>query len=263
MKTEAVSVSENAFKRFHFILKIVTTSILWAGFFWLSWLLIQDIFRIFLGYFGDMSKLFSSLNLTRVGLILQFIGLFVVLPELVKRESADRWEKWFHTASKKSRSINFTIKDLFLVSPLTCFETEGAIGLINLIGRGLYFFYLLVMIITFGFWNMISGPILGKIMVTGITVFWIFGCFFLTYTYLTSTMRGIELSNSFRSTYSFFNLATIGIWFVVFISISLIVLVVLKALRGIAENPLEKILTQATFPFIFIGTGLELIAAFV
>jgi hypothetical protein len=262
-KTNSFLSIENVFRLSHLALKIVTTLVMWLSFFWFSWLFLKDIWSVVLSYFGDITKIFSSQILTRVGLILQFVGLFVVVPDLIKRESADRWESWFHTASKKSRNINFTMKNLLLVSPLTCFEIDGVIGFINLIGRGIFFLYLLIMVLTSGFWNMMLGPVLGKIMVTGVAIFWICGWFFLTYIYLQSKIRRMEISGLFKTTYSFFNLATIAIWFVVFIPLSLLVLIVLKALSGIAENPLEKILTRATFPFILIGTGLELIGSFV
>ena len=244
------------------VTKVITTIALWGA----AFVLLLEIWHGLQNVFAALpSNLFMSLlnntSITRLGLIFQLVGLIVVLPELSKRANVEKWERWFHSASETSQGIQLALRDLFRISPWFWLQTKGGIGLVNLISRGITVIYTLFAIIPI-FWNRIQsgGVIVGAgfiLFVLIMDILWIY----MTWIVISSALQNKSMDFDFMFLYSFLNFGLmVSIFF--FIPVAIFVIIVLRQLRGIAMNPLETILTKATFPFVLIGTGMELAATF-
>jgi hypothetical protein len=202
--------------------------------------------------------------LNQLGLILQFIGIFIVFPELIRREDAQKWEHWFHKVGETGRKIEFSIRDLIWISPAAWLEIDGIRGLINLITRGINFYFLGIVTTPLDYWNLIRGTTFDKIILAGPPIIIVYSWLLLTLIYYFRKYRlKRESSKGLLLAYGVLNLFMIGGWLFFYVPVGLLTLVILISLRGIAQNSLEKILTRATFPFILFGTLFELIAAFI
>lgn len=244
------------------IAKVITTLALWAA----AFVILLEIWRGIQNVFATLpSNLFVSLlnstNITRLGLIFQLVGLIAVLPEISKRVKVEKWERWLHSTSESSQGIQFTFSDLFRISPWFWLQTRGGIGLVNMLSRGVTVIYTLFTVIPI-FWNRIqSGDLIVSagliLIILMIDILWIY----MTWMVITSALQNKNLSFDFMFLYSFLNFGLIvSVFF--FVPVAILVIVVIRQLQGIARNPLETILTKATFPFVLIGTVMELVATF-
>ena len=248
------------FEKSVFVLYFLTTALLWG----LGFEIIREIFQeinqiVETTPSNFLNGLFSDVNINRLGLVFQMVGLISVVPELSKRTDIERWERWFHVAGEKSEKSRFSLKDLLWISPKFWFETRGEIGLVNLISRLLAMVYSLIIIVPI-FFNRITseGYFLGLapiIIFLALDVFW----FLITCLDISLAMRNQKLNSDLMIVYSFLNFGLlISIFF--YIPVALLVLIVMGLLGKIARNPIETILVKATFPFVLIGTVLEFIS---
>jgi len=203
-------------------------------------------------------------NVNRLGLILQFVGIFSALPELVKRSNSERWEKWFHNVDPNKRIVKFSIRNLFLIEPADILMTRGTFGLINLVSRSIMFYFLAIALQAL--WKNVSSfdfniefPVRGQVSILSVFLtVWLFSTLYD----LRNALRNVESSKGFRLFYLLPSSPLIAISPFIYIPTAFMVLIVLSALRGISEYSIEQIITRTTFPFVLLGSLLELLATF-
>lgn len=204
--------------------------------------------------------LLSSENVTRLGLIFQLVGVIAVLPEISKRQNIDQWERWIRTAGEKSEGLSFSFKDLFLIPPSFWFESKGVVRLVNIISQGMVILYFTINLVPHLWHRAINENFLaygGAIFLQlSLYALWVHA----TWLDVSLAQEGKELHKGCFYWYISISVLPAIIFFV---PVALVILIVLELLRRIALNPIEIILTRATFPFILFGTLLELIASFI
>jgi hypothetical protein len=201
-----------------------------------------------------------SANLNRIGLILQSIGLFSILPDLLGKKDAIVWEKRLRLMGKKINFENASIiKTTLTLSTDMLSQTTGVVGFVGQISRVLAFISLNFIAIYF-YRSDYSNSILFDIL--GIAI--LLSAYSWLLTELSPYIFQVQNNQSSNKSLRIIRIVNMfvcgGVAF--FIPLLILVLPIANLLSWITKHNLKTVFATITFPFILLGTLLQLIGSF-
>jgi hypothetical protein len=200
------------------------------------------------------------LNLNRLGLVFELVGLLSLLPDIIERQRMDSWEKYKGEFDVKISGGRDILRYLLLTfSQESTAHTEGLIGFTSQVSRLLGL--LTITIITF---TLPSGSFrllnIGSVFLSFVFIGYIWLLF-----ELISWKFQLYQNDTGRNALRLYR--AMAFWvcmsFIFFLPVLFGSIAVISLLNWLAKHSISKIIATITFPFILLGTICQLIASFI
>jgi hypothetical protein len=216
----------------------------------------QPILLFAQGFVHNLEK-----NLNRSGLILQLLGIFSVLPDLLEKKQEEIWEKRLALFGTKLNRDNFSFMNLMRTITFTFIgRAEGLIGFVIYVSNIISFVTIHILIFFTFPWALGSTYKPMLLLSTAL--------FLGAYSWLISEILfrrfhpedDVAWSFAVRILRAFMFLACGGVF--VFFPVLIISLPIAYLLKWSSRHSLRFVFITVTFPFILIGTLCQLVASF-